>query len=158
MKVLRFITVVLLFTLISLAVSAQFFSNKTITEINGEEYLLEDLYEEDVVFLIASLTCGYCLMEIPFYNQLSENFSHKLKFVVLLENNTKYVEGYMESGKPFYDQNWIVTPQSMRTIRRMWKKKVFPEYHIYSKGKLIKSFAYSNKKTREEVYAFLKNL
>lgn len=102
MKVLRFITVVLLFTLISSAASAQLFSYKTITDINRKEYLLEDLYEEDVVFLIASLTCGYCLMEIPFYNQMSENFSYKLKFVVLLENKSKYVEGYMENEKPFY--------------------------------------------------------
>lgn len=158
MKSSKLLAVLLLLTFITSVAFAQSFPKKSITDIKGNEYLVDDLCENKVIFLIASLTCGYCLMEIPFYNQLSKNFSHKLKFVVLLENKTKYVDGYIDSKETFYNQNWIIIPKSMRTIRRIWKKKVFPEYHIYSNGKLVKSFAYSNKETREEVYSFLENL
>ncbi|MDY0282275.1 MAG: hypothetical protein RBR35_17140 [Salinivirgaceae bacterium] len=46
----------------------------------------------------------------------------------------------------------------MKYTRKIWKEKVFPEYHVFFNGELIKSFAFSNKDTREEVYNFLKNI
>ncbi len=58
----------------------------------------------------------------------------------------------------FYNAKWILVPQSMKNIRRMWQEKVFPEFHVFENGKIVKSFAYSNKTTRRAIYDYLKTL
>ena len=128
--------------------------------LEGKEYTKQELSEGTGLFLVSSLTCGFCLNEIPFYNHIAETYStsKNIRFVVLLDNNQKYINEYKSLGKLFYNEHWIVSSKSMSYIKKIWIKKTFPEYHIYINGKFKKSFAYANDETRKALTEYLKSL
>ncbi len=81
-----------------------------------------------------------------------------MKFVVLLENDAEYIQEFKRSNSAFYNEKWIVIPNGLKYSKKIWKEKVFPEYHIFFNGVLIRSFAYSNANTRAEINNFFKNI
>lgn len=116
----------------------------------------EDLKSDTTFFLISSMTCGYCLRDIPFYNSITESLCrHNTKFVVLIENSKEDIVRN-KITRTFYNDNWIIIPDAMKMIRKIRKEKVFPEVVVFSDGQQIRSFAYSNSKTHKAIMVFLK--
>lgn len=151
---------VILFVFFSINLLGQDIPKKSITSIDSKEYTQQELSNGIVVFLVSSLTCGYCLNEIPFFNHLAKTYAEQknIRFIVLLDNKSKYINEYKSNYNLFYNQYWIIIPGSLAYIKKIWKKKTFPEYHIFINGELKESFAYANKITRQEVSDYLKSL
>lgn len=153
------LALLLLFVInVSVILHSQNLPKYTLTDLNKVTYTSDQLSKDSVLFLVSSLTCGYCLRELPFYNHLTEKYSTKMKFVVLLENDAEYIQEFKRSNSAFYNEKWIVIPNGLKYSKKIWKEKVFPEYHIFFNGVLIRSFAYSNANTRAEINNFFKNI
>lgn len=148
------------FVFLSINLLGQDIPKNSIISLDSKEYTQEELSNGIVVFLVSSLTCGYCLNEIPFFNHLAETYTKQenIRFIVLLENKSKYINEYKSNDNLFYNQYWTIIPKSLPYIKKIWQKKTFPEYHIFINGKLKKSFAYANKITRQGVSDYLKSL
>lgn len=132
----------------------------SLTDINGNVITKAELEKENVFFLIASLKCGYCLKDIKYYNALINKYSQltDFKFIVLLENDEKYIENFKKTNE-FINEKWIVIPSAEKYYTKIWKEKLFPEYIIFKKGKLDKTFAFSNLQTMKRIKNYLmKNL
>lgn len=151
---------IIFFVFLSVSLCGQDIPRKNIISIDGKEFSQQELSNGIVVFLASSLTCGYCLNEIPFFNHLAETYAEQknIHFVVLLDNKRRYIEEYKSKDNLFYNQYWTVIPESFSYIKKIWKKKTFPEYHVFINGKLDKSFAYANNITRQEILDYLKSL
>ena len=132
----------------------------SLTDINGNVISKAELEKENVFFLIASLKCGYCLKDIKYYNALINKYSRltDFKFIVLLENDKNYIENFKKTNE-FINEKWTVIPSAEKYYTKIWKEELFPEYIIFKKGKLDKSFAFSNLQTMKRIKNYLmKNL
>ena len=132
----------------------------SLTDIRGNVLSKAELEKENVFFLIASLKCGYCLKDIKYYNALINKYSQltDFKFIVLLENDKNYIENFKKTNE-FIDEKWIVIPSAEKYYTKIWKEELFPEYIIFKKGKLDKTFAFSNLQTMKRIKNYLmKNL
>lgn len=121
----------------------------TIEDVEGEIKSTET-----VVVLIASLQCGYCIKDIPYNNGLAEKYkTTNRKFILLLEEKADAIV-----SNPFYkniSNVWMVVPDASMFYSMFWKKKIFPEVHIFYHGKLKKSFVSASSKTKERLENYL---
>jgi thiol-disulfide isomerase/thioredoxin len=156
---MRTFYIAILFILISQSGSvAQELPHSDLVDRYGKIYTEKELSENNVFFLVVSLGCVYCVRDIPYYNSLAEKYAGltDVKFVVLLQNNLNTIKNY--KGRDFFSENWIVIPEARDYYSKIWKKRSFPEYIVYLKGRRHKSFAYSSPKTKAKIEKYLAGL
>lgn len=128
--------------------------DQDIVTLNGTIISKSILEQESVFFLVVSLHCGYCIRDISFYNELSKNSKKDIHFIALFEDDSSYINKY-KANKKFLNDRWTVIPSAGFYYEKIWIKGLFPEYLIYENGELRKSFAFSNKLTRNHIKLYL---
>ncbi len=155
------IIILIIFNLLVFSrVNAQEFPERLIDE-NDKSLAIDSLKPKNVVFLSTSFKNNACWGQVEFCNKISTEFADKVVFVLLIEDTKRYAQQVINDYKgqaDFYNDKWLLIPQSKQNIGRLSKKHILPEFHIFKNGKLVKSFAYATKKTERKLYEYLKTL
>ncbi len=156
----KIIILIILNIFIFSSLHAQKFPHKLI-DINGNELPIDSLKQVDVFILSTSFTCDACWKQISFYNKISTEFADKFVFILLIEDLRRYAKTVIDDYKgkdDFYNDKWILIPQSGQNIGRLSQKDILPEFYIFKKGKIVKSFATATSRTERKLYEYLKGL
>ncbi len=149
-----------LFNACELGYSQQKMPFQTLTDIEGKSLQGDVLSTGNTFVLVASLTCGYCLRDIPYYNELADTYAGKgMRFVVLLEDKQENIDNFRsKTGRLFFNGHWFIVPDAERFYTQIWRNNMFPEYFVYENGKQKKSFVFSNDKTKGNIEKLLDKL
>ena len=116
--------------------------------------------KEVTIVFISSDFCGYCLLDIPFNLELYKKYGDKLQFISLYDNteiNDEEVEKRTRNGlMSSKDIPWTKYYSAQVTIDKIWRKKLFPQVHVYVNGKHQKAFVGATQKNKQELEATIK--
>ena len=130
--------------------------NEVLIDHKGVQLNNDSLRNGVSVFIITSYTCGYCIKSIPLYNDLRKNFP-LVSFVGILNNDSSFIEQFKTKySKEFWFPK--IPDTDLKLSKRYWKKTVWPEYHIYNNGKLVKRLVDASDKTYNKLNEILKEL
>lgn len=124
------------------------------------EFILENEFYKMVkqpkltLVLISSMNCGYCIMDIEFNNDLVNRYSsERISFVMLMQEDYDFLvhNSYFQK----ISNKWSIVSSSGSIQKKIWKKEIYPEVHIFMNGKLIKSFVDASDRTKKRLVAYL---
>jgi thiol-disulfide isomerase/thioredoxin len=116
--------------------------------------------KEITIVFISSDFCGYCLLDIPFNLELFKKYGDKVDFISLYDNvdlsadevQKRTNNGLMSSK----DIPWAKHYSAQATIDKLWRKKLFPQVHVYVNGKHHKAFIGATQRNKQELEATIK--
>lgn len=96
------------------------------------------------VLMISSTGCGHCIFNIENLNLLREKHYKKIDFIVIYKESLEQIE-----DSRMKNLEWKKVTEFECLHKPLWKKSLFPEFHIFKENKLIKSFyGISDEKTK----------
>ena len=129
---------------------------ESFTDHTGETISNDSICRGTTLLMITSYTCGPCIASIPTYNKIQESFPHVFVFGIL-DNDSLYIEQFKEkNGKEFWFPKVVDTDLTLS--KKYWKKKLWPEYHIYYKGDRVKVISGASDKNYQKLFALLEEL
>jgi thiol-disulfide isomerase/thioredoxin len=130
--------------------------NETLVDYLGNTLDNSKLNHGVTVFLITSYTCGPCIQSIPKYDRLKTEFP-QVNFIGILDNDSTYISNFKKlHGKEFWFPKIVDT--DLKLSEKYWKKQVWPEYHIYKNGQLVKRLVDASDKTFNSLTTLIKKL
>ena len=151
---MKYLTILLFIFNSSLSYSQESNSNKILSNANFQHLIKKD---DVTVVLISSLTCGYCIKDINFNNNISKQFSDKnINFVMLLEEDLNFIT--REKGLKKISTNWLIVPNAHNVYKDFWELEMFPEVHVFKKGKKVTSFIDASEETKSNLVNYLKKI
>ena len=104
-----------------------------------------DSFLNNGVALIFSYECGYSMRDIPLYNEMNQKLKQfKPDIITIAFSDTYLKESVLKypDMADFYEKNklkWDIVENSDSIYSKIWKKKVFPQFHYIKSGKIVKS-------------------
>ncbi|MGL4411789.1 MAG: TlpA family protein disulfide reductase [Bacteroidales bacterium] len=131
-------TLVILF-LFSISVNA--FSNRRIQ------------FEDKRVVLVTSVECGYCITNIAFYNQLSEEYKGQIQMVALSESSSKKINKLprIYPDREVVLKNWIVVPNARKLYLNLIEYETFPQLIFIDNGIVVDRFVGTIESVKNEI-------
>lgn len=131
-------TLVILF-LFSISVNA--FSNRRIQ------------FEDKRVVLVTSVECGYCITNIAFYNQLSEEYKGQIQMVALSESSLKKINKLprIYPDREVVLKNWIVVPNARKLYKKLIEYETFPQLIFIDNGIVVDRFVGTIESVKNEI-------
>ncbi len=99
-----------------------------------------DFDDKNVVVMITSLTCGYCVLNVPFFNKLKETYK-QYEFIAFYEDAEEKI-----LNSKWEKLNWKIVPNTDNGYTKFWRYEIYPEIQVYRKGKLTATIQGVNKK------------
>lgn len=116
--------------------------------------------KEITIVFISSDFCGYCLLDIPFNLELFKKYGDRVDFISLYDNvdlSADEVEKRTNNGlMSSKDIPWTKYYSAQSTIDILWRKKLFPQVHVYVNGKHHKAFVGATKRNKQELESTIK--
>ena len=129
-----------------------------LVDLQGGALDPQELRSGHLLLLVANTECGYCLRDVKFLNQLAEQYGDRVRFVVLLDSFPKDIatsrELYADRFE-FYNEHWTVVPNAQKHVRRLWKKRMWPQYFFFADGKFKRHYIYPNAETYQQLKDYL---
>ncbi|MGL4993002.1 MAG: hypothetical protein ACRC6R_02530 [Bacteroidales bacterium] len=93
-------------------------------------------FEDKRVVLVTSVECGYCITNIAFYNQLSEEYKDQVQMVALSESTSKKINNLpmMYPDREVVLKNWIVVPNVRKLYMKLIEYETFPQLIFINNG------------------------
>lgn len=126
----------LIISMTSISAMAQSLTDEKFTDINKNE--LSFANDENLIFLITSTQCGYCLINAPFYNKLAKEFSEKYRFIALYDSNSKAINKSHKTYPQWVLEGWTVVPDCRKQYFKYLGQETYPQVHVYKNGELQK--------------------
>jgi len=132
------ITLVILFLF---SISVNTFSNRRIQ------------FEDKRVVLVTSVECGYCITNIAFFNQLSEEYKDQVQMVALSESSLKKINKLprIYPDREVVLKNWIVVPNARKLYKKLIEYETFPQLIFIDNGIVVDRFVGTIESVKNEI-------
>ncbi len=110
--------------------------NENLVDYKGIKINNDSIKSGTTIFFITSYTCGWCIKSIPKYEKIKTEYP-RVNCIGILDNDSLFIENFKLKHKQEFWFTKISDP-NLILATKYWKRKVWPEFHIYRNGKLIK--------------------
>jgi len=110
-------------------------------------------FEDKRVVLVTSVECGYCITNIAFYNQLSEEYKDQIQMVALSESSLKKINKLprIYPDREVVLKNWIVVPNARKLYKKLIEYETFPQLIFIDNGIVVDRFVGTIESVKNEI-------
>ncbi|MGL5014789.1 MAG: TlpA family protein disulfide reductase [Bacteroidales bacterium] len=102
---------------------------------------------------MTSVECGYCITNIAFYNQLSEEYKDQVQMVALSESSLKKINKLprIYPDREVVLKNWIVVPNARKLYKKLIEYETFPQLIFIDNGIVVDRFVGTIESVKNEI-------
>lgn len=147
-----------IFFILSCSVPSRQIQETSLIDINGKEIILST--DKDYLLLITTTDCGYCLINSPYFNSVSQEFGNYYQCIALYETGKNDIETQGEEYKDMIPPltNWIIVPDAYDTYIEYVDKETYPQILVVHKGEIVKVSVGTIQKVQDDLKLFLRTI
>lgn len=114
------------------------------------------LKSETTLVIFTSYTCGACIKSIDKYKLIKKKYP-SVNMIAIMDHDSATISKFEKKTGIVYP--FIkVSDSNLEISNKFWKRRVWPEYHIYVQGKRKKVFVSAAESTHLRLDAYLNKL